>query len=128
MAKIFFGSSITCGTSLSFIAILIALYCHDGCNVLKWLNFENFNADVNRQQIVLNGLLELEAGNFVASGVHKPRVAVGYGACLDLFVNATDLLDKYSLPGVPEHFDEIQNDEQFLQSFAYYFKHGAAAE
>lgn len=89
----------------------------------------NINKDsTSRQSSVLNGLLELEAKNFVGSGIKQPRVAVGYGACHDVFVEAKELLKDNVLPGAPEHFDEIKNDYQLLKSFAYYYKHGAAAE
>ncbi|CAK1542946.1 unnamed protein product [Leptosia nina] len=73
-------------------------------------------------------LLYLEKENAVGSGVKQPKVALGYGACHDLFVNATSFLNFKDLKGPPEHFNEITSKEEFLKSFAYFFKHGAAAE
>lgn len=107
---------------VSLIAILISFYINNVSDLIK------NNINVSRQSYVLNGLLDLESKNFVASGADKPRVAVGYGACHDVFVSATDLLKNNILKGTPEHFDEIKNDIQLFKSFAYYFKHGAAAE
>lgn len=73
-------------------------------------------------------LLSLERENGVGLGDWQPRVALGYGACHDLFVNATSLLDHRMLSGEPRHVNEILNKSEFLSSFAYFFKHGAAAE
>ncbi|RVE42796.1 hypothetical protein evm_012553 [Chilo suppressalis] len=72
--------------------------------------------------------VKFESENKVSIGNLQPRVALGYGACHDLFVNATKLLDFNELKGSPEHFNEISNKDEFLKSFAYFFKHGAAAE
>lgn len=107
---------------VSLVAVLISFYFNNVNDFIgNGLNFR-------RQSSVLNGLLELEKNNFVATGAERPRVAVGYGACHDIFVNAKDLLKDDILKGSPKHFDEIRNNEQFFKSFAYYFKHGAAAE
>lgn len=108
---------------VTFVAILTSFYINSPY-IISLINKEVNN----RQSSVLNGLLELEAKNFVASGPLQPRVAVGYGACHDVFVEAKDLLKDSVLSGAPEHFDEIKNDIQLLKSFAYYYKHGAAAE
>lgn len=60
----------------------------------------------------------------------KPRVAIGYGACVDLFVEAAELLDglKIQPPDRPGHFDEVEDVAQLGQMFAYFFRYGAAAE
>ena len=64
------------------------------------------------------------------SVVPKTRVALGLGSCLDVWVNATDLLEKMSLqpPAEPKHHGSIQGADQLAESFAYHFTHGAAAE
>ena len=55
-------------------------------------------------------------------------VAVGYGACLDIFVDASDLLGKETPPILPSHASEIKTKKDLLETFAYFFSHGAAAE
>lgn len=107
---------------ISLVAVLISFYLNNVSELIK------HDANISRQTSVLTGLLELEENNFVATGALKPRVAVGYGACHDVFVSAKELLKNEVLNGSPEHFDEIKNDFQLFKSFAYYFKHGAAAE
>ena len=56
------------------------------------------------------------------------RVAVGYGACIDIFVNAADLLGNETPPKTPSHASEINTKKDLLETFAYFFSHGAAAE
>ncbi|XP_014206884.1 ADP-dependent glucokinase [Copidosoma floridanum] len=58
----------------------------------------------------------------------RPKVAVGYGICTDVYVKAESLLEYTDEMGQPQHFDEITTKEELLKSFAYYFRHGAAAE
>ncbi|XP_021699030.1 ADP-dependent glucokinase [Aedes aegypti] len=65
--------------------------------------------------------------------VDKPRVAIGYGSCSDLYVKAVDFLNftsgiEESLSQETLNIDDISTEDDFLQSFAYYFQRGAAAE
>lgn len=65
--------------------------------------------------------------------VDKPRVAIGYGSCSDLYVKAVDFLNftsnvEESLMQATFNVDDITNENEFLHSFAYYFQRGAAAE
>ncbi|XP_072941955.1 ADP-dependent glucokinase [Epargyreus clarus] len=110
------SGSVKLGTILSFCVVFYAMYYR-----------KNELGDV-RLSSVKDHLLFLENDNRVGMGSLQPRVALGYGACQDLFVNATSLLDYRDLKGNPEHFNEITSMEEFLKSFAYFFKHGAAAE
>ncbi|GBP50326.1 ADP-dependent glucokinase [Eumeta japonica] len=87
------------------------------------------NKDLDdRLSPVRDNLLNLETQNIVAYGNKQPRVALGYGACHDLFVKATALLNHTEMNGDPRHFNDISTKDELLRSFAYYFKHGAAAE
>lgn len=79
-----------------------------------------------RISIISEKLSALEAS--YVSEDRRPRVAVAYGACYDLFAEALPLLDYNALDGEPEHFDTITSMSELLKSFAYYFQHGAAAE
>jgi len=74
---------------------------------------------------VLKSLLKQEKNAFVTPNI---RVVVGYGACLDLFVDAKDLLSQYTPPEVTSHTSQIRTKSELLESFAYFFSHGAAAE
>lgn len=76
---------------------------------------------------ILTGLLAIEG----IARTEKPRVAVGYGSCTDLLISATKFLnftDAALNIGPDFTVDDITNEEEFIQSFAYYFKSGAAAE
>ena len=59
---------------------------------------------------------------------HKPKIAVGYGACKDVFVEAKDILGHLKPPGELQNFNEIETMDQLLKMFGYFFSHGAAAE
>ncbi|CAG5043641.1 unnamed protein product [Parnassius apollo] len=110
------GAPMKLGSLISFCIVLYAIY------------FRKIEINDERLVPVKEHLLFLESKNKVGVGVSQPKVALGYGACHDLFVNATLLLDYRDLKGSPEHFNEISNKEEFVKSFAYFFKHGAAAE
>ena len=47
-------------------------------------------------------------------------VAVGYGACLDIFVDASDLLGKETPPKLPNHASDIKTKKDLLETFAYF--------
>jgi len=61
-----------------------------------------------------------------------PKVAIGYGACTDLQINATEFLERYYSRRIPAATtgsrEIVNNEDELLQSFAYYFQNGAAAE
>ncbi|XP_041981350.1 ADP-dependent glucokinase [Aricia agestis] len=110
------GASLKFGSILSFCVVLYAIF------------YRKDDLGDMRLSPVKEHLLHLESENKVASGIRQPKVALGYGACHDLFVNATSLLDPEDLKGIPKHFNELTNKEEFIKSFTYFFKHGAAAE
>lgn len=110
------GTPIKLGSVLSFCIVLYAMY------------YRKNDMGDERLHPMREQLLILESQNRVGLGSFQPRVALGYGACHDLFVNATLLLDHRELNGEPEHHSEIRNNDELLKSFAYFFKHGAAAE
>lgn len=82
-------------------------------------------SELLRISIISAGLTALETSDLEGG---RPRVAVAYGACYDLFAEALPLLDYNALDGEPAHFDTITSMSELLKSFAYYFQHGAAAE
>ncbi len=80
-----------------------------------------------RMESVLTGLLHAE--NKVRMTV-KPRVAVGFGGCLDYLSDGISVLKKVgaAAPDHPVHSEEIHSKEDLENIFSYFFRHGAAAE
>lgn len=62
----------------------------------------------------------------------RPRIAIGYGSCSDLYVNAPQFLNYSSAVDIDGDrsylLDDITNENELLQSFGYYFRNGAATE
>lgn len=58
------------------------------------------------------------------------KVAVGFGACLDIFVDALDLMNKLGIdpPNDAFHHQSIGNFNELAEGFVYFFRYGAAAE
>ncbi|PSN36343.1 ADP-dependent glucokinase [Blattella germanica] len=74
---------------------------------------------------VLQGLERVEKETLVN---RKPKVAIGYGACKDLFIDGRELLKYDDNAAKPEHFNGIKTYEELIKTYAYFFRHGAAAE
>ncbi|XP_046750171.1 ADP-dependent glucokinase isoform X2 [Diprion similis] len=102
------------GTIVSILVIVLAIYYRKSDNTLQ-----------KRLIAVLEGLERVETKH---DGLPRPKVAIGYGICTDVYIDAKYLLKYSNDIGFPEHFDEITTEEELLKSFAYYFRHGAAAE
>ncbi|EDW72692.2 uncharacterized protein Dwil_GK17138 [Drosophila willistoni] len=91
---------------------------------------------LNRTTVLLAGLLALESGLKKTNLGPAPKVAIGYGACTDLQINATEFLETYYKLRVPlsermaaqSSMEIVKTEDELLQSFAYYFQNGAAAE
>lgn len=84
-----------------------------------------------RMEAVLKSLIKQEKTAMIGYGGSDgagPRIAIGYGACKDLFVDAYQLLPQSVAPDTPEHFNEIETESQLRKMYAYFFQHGAAAE
>ncbi|XP_056134582.1 ADP-dependent glucokinase [Lampris incognitus] len=83
----------------------------------------------DRLDIVLSSLLRAERKVGI-NNVARPKVAIGFGGCVDLIVDGVSLLNKIGLSPAyePLHYDYIENAQQLAQSFAYFFAPGAAAE
>ncbi|XP_061881902.1 ADP-dependent glucokinase [Entelurus aequoreus] len=83
----------------------------------------------DRLDTVLSSLLRAERKVGI-NDVARPKVAIGFGGCVDLIVDAVSLLNKIGITPAdqPLHHDVIDSAEQLSQSFAYFFAPGAAAE
>ncbi|KAG9268665.1 ADP-dependent glucokinase-like [Astyanax mexicanus] len=106
------------GTVLSVAAVLLAL----------WLRLPQSGLD-ERLDTVLSSLLRAER-KVGMNNIARPRVAIGFGGCVDIIVDGVTLLNKIGLQPTdqPIHHDYIENAEQLAQSFAYFFAPGAASE
>lgn len=107
-------SKVKLGTFFTVLAVLLALYYRNSSDILQ-----------RKLHSVLQALERLENKHTVSP---RPRVAIGYGICTDVYIEAGNLLEYSDEIGQPQHFDEISTKEELLKSFAYYFRHGAAAE
>lgn len=104
---------VTVGTLCSIFILLVSIF------------YQGPDDELHARLInVVQGLIEVEG----QSELYKPKVAVGYGACRDLFVHATEFVEYDDIAGNPEHYDYINSIDEFKQTFSYYFRHGAASE
>ena len=101
----------------SLAALLLGL-------ALLWLRPRQLLPDT-RLHTVIHSLIHYEANRPLED---SPRVAVGYGACRDLFVSGAFLMENQSFPEQPGHFQDVQDKEQLRRMYAYFFQAGAAAE
>jgi ADP-dependent glucokinase len=108
-------TALKAGTLISILIIFVAL-------IYRPTNDEEL---LERLQTVLSGLEKVEQQFSVRPNT---RVAVGYGACNDLFADAKLLFQYTSDANSPEHFDELNTKTEVLKTYAYFFRHGAAAE
>jgi len=101
---------------LSVIVFIVAFVYHRGVRL-----------ETERMTAVLNGLLKAEKE---ASLTHHLRVAVGFGSCVDMIAPGLDILERIGAvpPDTPGHFGSLQNLDELQRIFAYFFRHGAAAE
>ncbi|XP_061621892.1 ADP-dependent glucokinase [Phyllopteryx taeniolatus] len=113
------ASWMKCGSVVSLVVVILAIWFRSpGSEVLD-----------GRLDTVLSSLLRAES-KVGMKHVARPKVAIGFGGCVDLLVDGVTLLNKISLVPAdqPLHHDYIENAEQLSQSFAYFFGPGAAAE
>merc|ERR1719508_610198 len=101
---------------LSLVAVVVGM-------VLIWLR--PGQEDLLKVDTVISSLLKYEA-KYVEE--NRPRIAVGYGACKDLFVTGSHMLANVSFPSNPDSFLGGGDMEQLVRMYGFFFKAGAAAE
>ncbi|TRY98453.1 hypothetical protein DNTS_017509 [Danionella cerebrum] len=110
-------SGVKYGSFLSLAVVLVAF----------WFRSPDSSVLDDRLDAVLSSLLRAERK---VTSEPRPRVAIGFGGCVDIIVDGVTLLNKLDLTPTdqPLHHDYIENTEQLAQSFAYFFSPGAASE
>jgi len=101
---------------VSLLAVVIGL-------VLVWLR--PGQEELLKVDTVISSLLKYEA-KYVEDS--KPRIAVGYGACKDLFVTGAHMMANTSFPAYPDSYLGVGDREQLISMYGFFFKAGAAAE
>eukprot|EP00090_Calanus_glacialis_P003679 TRINITY_DN12703_c0_g1_i1.p1 TRINITY_DN12703_c0_g1~~TRINITY_DN12703_c0_g1_i1.p1 ORF type:complete len:472 (-),score=200.45 TRINITY_DN12703_c0_g1_i1:713-2128(-) len=101
---------------VSLVAVVVGL-------VMVWLR--PGQEDLLKVDTVISSLLKYEA-KYVEE--NRPRIAVGYGACKDLFVTGSHMLANVSYPANPENFLGVGDMEELVRMYGFFFKAGAAAE
>ena len=74
---------------------------------------------------VISSLLDYEQ-KYVE--VSQPKIAIGFGACKDLFVTRAHMMNNVSFPETTNNYLGVGNQEEFVSMLGYFFKAGAAAE
>ncbi|XP_017274114.1 ADP-dependent glucokinase [Kryptolebias marmoratus] len=106
------------GSAVSLFVVLLAFWFRAPQNAVL----------DDRLDTVLSSLLRAERK--VGRNNARPRVAIGFGGCVDLIVDGVSFLNKIGISHTdqPLHHDYLESSEQLAQSFAYFFAPGAAAE
>ncbi|KAK8734069.1 hypothetical protein OTU49_006000, partial [Cherax quadricarinatus] len=101
---------------LSVTVIFAAFWysCNDGDSLLLR----------ERLQDVLQAMLEVEQQHSVG----EVRIAVGYGACKDIFVQGSDLMGVMTPPQRTAHFNRIDSMKQLKEMYALFYTAGSAAD
>ncbi|XP_042219499.1 ADP-dependent glucokinase-like [Homarus americanus] len=102
-------------TLLSLVVLFAAIWFSrdDGYSVLP-----------NKLQQVLHAMLEVEQQYHVG----EVQIAVGYGACKDIFVQGSLLMGAMTPPQRTAHFSRIDSIEQLKEMYALFYTAGSAAE
>ncbi|XP_029449685.1 ADP-dependent glucokinase-like [Rhinatrema bivittatum] len=108
-----------CGSALSFLALLLAY----------WYRQAGEESLRERLDTVLSSLLRAE-GKVDVDVALPPRVAIGFGGCLDIIVDGVALLNEAGIEpsSTPIHHNFIETEQQLAESFTYFFLPGAASE
>lgn len=107
----------TCTVFVAFISVILQAYLE--------------SAHLSKVTALVSELTKLEHNIEMTAARRKhPRIAVGYGSCSDLYVTSTLLNFSKTDTSRDQGFlmGDITNENELLQSFAYFFNNGAAAE
>ncbi|XP_065359427.1 ADP-dependent glucokinase [Calliphora vicina] len=119
-------------TLLKYMSLITTFSVFAALISIVWQAFLSLK-QLNKITQILTGLLAIESQLKRPWNESKPKVALGYGACSDLLISATEFLN-YSAAIIPDNVgseftvDEVNDEAELLQTFGYYFRNGAAAE
>ncbi|CAJ0930767.1 unnamed protein product [Ranitomeya imitator] len=108
-----------CIPLLSLLVLLLAY----------WFHHVEKDTLQDRLDTVLSSLLQAEQ-KVGLDAERPPRIAIGFGGCLDIIVDGVALMQEASIePSYnPVHHNFIETETQLAESFAYFFPPGAASE
>lgn len=110
--------------SSTVLAILLSILILAAAYYIQFIR--SYKPIEKRLEDTLNSLLKIERDAQVNVDA---KIAIGYGACLDYIVPSRCLiLNKRNPPTKAYHHVSVDDDNELLEVFAYYFNHGAAAE
>uniref|UniRef100_A0A1B0FJP7 ADP-dependent glucokinase n=1 Tax=Glossina morsitans morsitans TaxID=37546 RepID=A0A1B0FJP7_GLOMM len=118
-------------TMLKYMGFLTTCSVFAALTSIVWQAFLSLK-HLNKLTTILTGLLAIEKSLNRDWSAPNFRVAIGYGACTDLVINATEFLNYTDQ--IPKQLnqeftvDEVNDETELLETFAYYFQKGAAAE
>ena len=98
----------------SILFLLLALY----------ISNQKYGADLDQ---ILKGLLTEEEFPLKSE---QNRVAIGFGSCLDVYVDGVELLKELGIapPEKTLHNSIICSEQDLAETFAFFFQQGSAAE
>ena len=94
--------------------------------VAAYLCFKNVTRQDQRILAVLDGLKSVELQTPLEG---TPKIATGFEANVDYFVDSLELLEAMELepPEEAKPHDIVKTEKEFLETFAFFFKHSAAS-
>ena len=94
--------------------------------VAAYLYYKHLTSQDKRIRAVLDGLKTIERENPLKG---TPKVASGFEANVDYFVDSLDLLEEMELqpPDEAKPHDIVKSEKEFLETFAFFFNHSAAS-
>ena len=102
-------------SAISLAVVLLAIY------------YRSNQQDLLQERVhkVLKALLKKERKNPIAD---NRKVAVGYGACKDIFADAHAVLNFTNKNVIAQYHQEFNTMTDVEETFAYFFTQGAACE
>ena len=92
--------------------------------VVIWLR-PGDKEELLRRESVISSLLKYEENHVDKT---SPKIAVGFGACKDLFVTRSHMMDGVSFPETVDNYLGVGSQEELVSMLGYFFQAGAAAE
>ena len=102
---------------ISLIVLVIGL-------VVIWRRPGN-DEEVLRLESVISSLLKYEQNHVDRT---SPKIAVGFGACKDLFVTRSHMMQGVGFPQTVDNYLGVGSQEEMISMLGYFFQAGAAGQ